>query len=297
MAFNWNNLQYLIPGYGGAKLAWDVGSKIYNTYKQYNQPSQSSSSSPGSSTPTSTSQPFDIEAYRRELDAKYPVINYISQAPQLPEYKPMNYSWEQARSEAAPSVNTYYDKTLQDYLKTVETRKARTQEDLATQMGQYGTQEKYLGEDYSTRLANLATGAKLSGQAEAQSATANRAGLKTGLASAGLTFSGLGNEQLNQQDVARRLSLAAATAQLEQEKAAAETTKVRGTEAIGTGKKAAKTAATRAQEDLMTEQEQKRQDLEYQRAADIATKASQLYSQQQAAWEAANPYWANMLGG
>ena len=28
MAFNWNNLQYLIPGYGGAKLAWDVGSKI-----------------------------------------------------------------------------------------------------------------------------------------------------------------------------------------------------------------------------------------------------------------------------
>jgi len=216
-------------------------------------------------------------------------------APTLPEYKPMEYSWEQAMAEANPSVNAYYDKTLQDYLKTVGTRKTRAQEDLATSMGNYDTQGRYLGEDYSTNMANLATGAKLSGQAEAQTATANRAGLQGGLAGAGLTFSGLGQEKLNQGDVARRLSLAAASASLNQAKSAAETTKTRGTEAIGTGKKAATTLQQRELEDIAMDKERDVQKLEYERAGDITLKAQQLYAQQQRSWETANPYWANFF--
>jgi hypothetical protein len=242
-------------------------------------------------------QANDLQAAIDYWKNKNTTVNYISQAPKLPEYKPMTYNWEQAMSEAAPSVNTYYDKTLQDYLKTVETRKTRTAEDLATSMANYDTQGRYLGEDYSTNLANLATNAKLSGQGEAATATANTAGLKGGLASAGLTFSGLGQEKLNQNDVARRLSLAAATASLNQAKGAAETTKTRGMESIGTGKKSAQTAADRAQQDIITEKEREVQDLEYKRAADISDKASQLYSQQQAAWQTANPYWASIIGG
>ena len=290
-----------------ADYAYSSYNKIRNAW---NTPTSKTTSNP--KTNTTTPSGFVSGGYSTAADA--PADSGIGQkyyadllrqlaslestpAPTLPEYKPMDYSFEQAMSEAAPSVNTYYDKTLQDYLKTVETRKVRTAEDLATANANYDTQGRYLGEDYSTNLANLATGAKLSGQGEAATATANRGATQGALAGAGLTFSGLGQEKLNQQDVARRLSLAAATAQLNQAKGAAETTKTRGMEAIGTGKKAATTAATRTEQDLAAEQEEKRTELEYNRAADIASKASQLYQQQQAAWNTSNPYWASILGG
>jgi hypothetical protein len=290
-----------IPSVGLSKLAYgagnkiaDFGSQIYGAYKAATQPAPVSQPTAPAVTPTDNSGLLAAIDYWKNKNTS---VNYYGAAPTMPEYKPMNYSWEQAMSEAAPSVNTYYDKTLQDYLKTVETRKTRTTEDLATANANYDTQGRYLGEDTATTLGNLATGAKLSGQGEAITATANRAGLQGGLAGAGLTFSGVGQEKLNQGDVARRLSLAAASAQLNQQIGAAKTTKVRGEESITTGKKAAATASTRALEDLTTEQTQKKQDLEYQRAADISTKAEQLYSQQRSSWIANNPEWASILGG
>jgi hypothetical protein len=205
---------------------------------------------------------------------------YINSGPTLPAYIPMSYTMDEANASAAGSVNPYYDTLLKNYMTANAQTVTRANEDLATANKNYDTQSGYASTDLATSMANLATGAKQSGATEALSANANKAAAEKANAQSGLTFSGVGNTNLNQNDVARRLALAGSASTLAANQAAAQTTNTRAQASIGTAKTAAATSNTRALQDAATAATNETANVGYQRAADIAGKASDLYNQQ-----------------
>lgn len=217
--------------------------------------------------------------------------------------------WNQSYNAAIGSVSPYYQRQLDLFLEKQNTERARAYEtrdievtNLVKELQNYltgtGIQRTRTGEDVTTKLGQISEDERLRQQQEAQQYDIGRRGLQQQTAQAGLTFSGLGRQQLGQAAQQRKFTETQQVQEVKRQKAASELYRTRTFEDLargetlkkeetGTKEKAIQLDLNRMIEDLAYEEKTKREQIEFEK--------------QQAAYAAQGQFakqaYLNYLGG
>lgn len=209
----------------------------------------------------------------------------------LPPSIDFNAINSQARQQAEAAVNPLYQKRLNDFLAAQATKKQRQQEDfskanttideaLANALQANDITGQRTTQDVGQNLDTLANQEQNFQQQEGQGFEGARAALESNVAQSGLTGSGLGTQQINQQTQQRNQQSAQVTQGINLQKQAQQTLKTRTFEDLArSGAQASKQAAkgkeqnqidlNRFIEDLGTNEQATRQSLEAERLGSV----------------------------
>ena len=199
-----------------------------------------------------------------------------------------NRTYEEFLSEAQKQVNPYYDKKWQEYMKDVQLRQKRAKEDYSTLEESAKTQERYAKEDYEKGIGDVEFGEKTYQTQEARTSTQARRALLENLAESGLTFSGIGKEQVKTQEDVRREEVAAAQRGFSRQEEDIATTKERALKSIETQRKAGKVDLNRTLSDIVLEARSKKSETAELRKIETRQTQRELWQQAYDAWRSQN---------
>lgn len=174
---------------------------------QYSQMLQASKTTP--TTPPANPQPdfnAQLASYTAQLKA---LQNQIAQQPKIYSYNVADAS-AKARAAAEQAVNPYYTQQLNKFLEQEQIKQKRAQEDSAYQQQQLDqalqdaltasqTSRQRTEQDAATKLADVQNASDYYQNTEANTFDKARQALLTNVAQSGLTTSGLGQQQQNEQ--------------------------------------------------------------------------------------------------
>jgi hypothetical protein len=149
-----------------------------------------------------------------------------------------------ARAAAANAVNPYYTQQLNKFLEGERIKQQRAQEDAATGTKQVdealqdaleasGIQRERTTQDVTTKLGDIQNSSDYYQDTEGNTFDKARSALMTNLAQSGLTTSGLGQQQQNEQVTNRNVESAQQTRSFNAQKEAVNTLKTRTFEDLG----------------------------------------------------------------
>ncbi len=249
-------------------------------------------------TPAPTPSPDingQLASYAAQLKA---LQNQIAQQPKIYSYDVAGAS-AKARAAAANAVNPYYTQKLNDFLQQEQIKQQRASEDANTNNTQIDqalqdaltasqTQRGRTEQDATTKLGDIQNASDYYQNTEGNTFDKARSALLTNLAQSGLTTSGLGQQQQNEQVANRNVESGQQTRSFNAQQEAVKTLKTRTFEDLSTGdtqstrnagqkKDAVKIDLDRALQDIDLETKSGKGDIEYDRLAKLASEEGRQY--------------------
>jgi len=196
---------------------------------------------------------------------------------------------EAYKGEAERETNPYYAKLLTQYLEGVRIKREREQADYETSKKQFGTERGYTEEDFMRGTTSLGEQKQEYRQGERAQAVSARQNLLASLAGAGLTFSGLGQEQVRGAEAGRRLESKAQARQFKEKGEGLGISKERGLTAIGEREKGRKLSLDRFLQDIEREEGLQKETLEEERKRRVEEYTTDLFKGAFENWAAKTP--------
>lgn len=183
-----------------------------------------------------------LAAYAAQLKA---LQNQVAAQPKIYSYNVADAS-AKARAAAEQAVNPYYTQQLNKYLQQEQLTQQRAQQDAATGNTQIdqalqdaldasNTQRTRTTQDVATKLGDVANASNYYQNTEGNTFDKARTSLLTNLAQSGLTTSGLGQQQANEQIANRNVESGQQTRSFNAQSEALNTLKTRTYEDLATG--------------------------------------------------------------
>lgn len=245
--------------------------------------------------PTTPDPNSQLAAYAAQLRA---LQTQVAQQPKIYSYNIADAS-AKARSAAEQAVNPYYTQKLNDFLSQEQTKQQRAQQDAATNSKQVdqalqdalnasNTQRGRTTQDATTKLGDVQNASDYYQNTEGNTFDKARSSLLTNLAQSGLTTSGLGQQQQNEQVANRNIESGQQVRSFNAQKDAINTLKTRTFEDLATGdtqssqtagqkKSAINVDLDRALQDIGTETNQFKGQNEYDRLNALTGEESRQY--------------------
>jgi hypothetical protein len=209
-----------------------------------------------------------LASYAAQLKA---LQNQLTQQPKIYSYDIAGAS-ARARAAAENAVNPYYTQKLNDFLAQEQIKQQRAQQDTATSQKQIDqalqdalaasqTQRQRTTEDTATRLGDVQNASDYYQNTEGNTFDKARSALLTNLAQSGLTTSGLGQQQANEQVQNRNIESAQQVRSFNAQKQAINTLKTRTFEDLATNESQSQRNAGQKKEQIKVDLDRALQDI------------------------------------